>query len=123
MSCLKWQGRVHNRQLADIIWKAILKACSIPNSDVKFDELSKVALVRSQSNREDWHVVEGYDGDSCICTCGSSVQGNTCKHQIKLLTIGGMKETSILQQYGTLYGNMVRGMAFEKAKWPEVPLH
>ncbi|CAM6087283.1 unnamed protein product [Calypogeia fissa] len=98
---------VRNRYIKDIIWRAIIKARSIPDSYVSYDHEAKIALVRSQSKREDWHAVEGYDGHNCICTCGSSVQGNTCKHQIKLLRMGGMKETKILQVYGTQYGSML----------------
>ncbi|CAM6116731.1 unnamed protein product [Calypogeia fissa] len=62
------------------------------------------------------------DGNGCVCTCGSSVQGNTCKHQIKLLIMSGMKESKILSMYGTLYGTMVGGMAFEREKFPEGPV-
>ncbi|CAM6098660.1 unnamed protein product [Calypogeia fissa] len=119
MSCMKWQGRVRNRKIEDIIWKAILKARTIPDQDVTFEEDGNIALVRSQKNPENWHAVEGWAGNACVCTCGSSVQGNTCKHQIKLLLLSGMGESKILHIYGTLYGTMVGGLAFEKAAWPE----
>ncbi|CAM6089789.1 unnamed protein product [Calypogeia fissa] len=118
MSCLKWQGRVRNRKIEDIIWKAIVKARSIPTCDVKFGEDGNIAFVRSQKKPEEWHVVEGYETQSCVCTCGSSIQGNTCKHQIKLLRMGGMKEAKILHTYGTLYGTMMGGLAYERAKFP-----
>ncbi|CAM6084305.1 unnamed protein product [Calypogeia fissa] len=119
---MKWQGQVRNRKIKDIIWKAILKVRTIPHQDVKFEEDGNVAFVRSHKHPENWLVVEGWDGNGCVCTCGSSVQGNTCKHQIKLLIMSGMKESKILSMYGTLYGTMVGGMAFERAKFPEGPV-
>ncbi|CAM6123367.1 unnamed protein product [Calypogeia fissa] len=119
ISCLKWQGRVRNCKIEDIIWKAIVKARSIPDADVTYGEDDNVAFVRSQKKPDEWHIVEGYETSSCVCTCGSSIQGiNTCKHQIKLLRMGGMKEAKILHTYGTLFGTMMGGLAFERAKFP-----
>lgn len=86
MSCMKWQGRVRNRKIEDIIWKAILKARNISDADVKYEEDGTVAFVRSQKKPQEWHVREGYLGDTCICTWGSSTQGNTCKHQVRSIS-------------------------------------
>jgi hypothetical protein len=50
---MKWQGRVRNRKIEDIIWKTILKARNISVADVKYEEDGTIAFVRSQKKPEE----------------------------------------------------------------------
>ncbi|KAL3684614.1 hypothetical protein R1sor_002636 [Riccia sorocarpa] len=71
----------------------------------------KLALVSSQSRELCFHEVQNWDKDNCSCTCGLSVQGNVCKHQIKcLLTLGGHTEVQLLHRLGTKWGTSCGGL-------------
>ncbi|CAM6099313.1 unnamed protein product [Calypogeia fissa] len=98
MSCMKWQRRIRNRKIENYVWEAILKARDIPDDDVAFFDESDTAMVRSQTPppQAEWHVLENYGSEAFVCTCESSVQGNTCKHQMKILKMQGMQEIDLL---------------------------
>lgn len=85
MDNLKWQGAVRNKKIEDIVWAAIHKARTIPDADVRFEEDGDIARVRSQTPpHEEWHALENYMQEECVCSCGQGLQGNTCKHQVIL---------------------------------------
>lgn len=72
------------KKIEDIVWAAIIGACSICNEDVTFIEDDTMALVKSLSSPDgDTHVVEKFMGEDCFCTCGFGTHGNTCKHQVR----------------------------------------
>ncbi|KAL3687775.1 hypothetical protein R1sor_014084 [Riccia sorocarpa] len=71
----------------------------------------KMALVSSQSRNLCFHKVNGWDKDICTCTCGSSLQGNVCKHQINcLLFLEGFSEVDLQRRLGTHWGTISGGL-------------
>ncbi|KAL3681360.1 hypothetical protein R1sor_024316 [Riccia sorocarpa] len=111
---LKQQGQVRNRIVVKFILAAIKKAREIPDSHVipcPPREGLRMALVSSQSRPLCLHEVYGWDRNTCSCACGFSVQGNTCKHQIKcLVMLGGMSEVDLLNRLGTKWGSNSGGV-------------
>ncbi|KAL3696491.1 hypothetical protein R1sor_010567 [Riccia sorocarpa] len=111
---LKRQGHIRNRIVAKFVATAIRKARDIPDSNVipctPRDGVS-LALVTSKSGHLSFHEVQGWEKDTCSCTCGLSVQGNVCKHQIKcLLLLGGFSEPVLLQRLGLQWGSSCGGI-------------
>lgn len=86
-SRVKWQGRIRNRKIEEQVWNTIHRARAIPDCDVILmqHEGQKIARVKSVSIAGKEHLVVNYDKDTCTCTCGLSVQGNSYKHQVFLL--------------------------------------
>ncbi|CAM6104900.1 unnamed protein product [Calypogeia fissa] len=126
----RW-GRVRNKNIENYVWAAILRAREIPDTDVTFFPDSDTAMVRSQTPpMVEWHVLERYNYENCICTCDSSVQGNTCKHQVKILLMKGMKEIDVLHKFGTRVGSICAptnefelplfGEKYEDVEMPEI---
>ncbi|KAL3694150.1 hypothetical protein R1sor_007801 [Riccia sorocarpa] len=107
---LKQQGHIRNRIVGKLVIKAIKRARDIPDSHVipcPPQNGMKMALVSSQSRNLCFHEVNGWDKDICTCTCGSSIQGNVCKHQIKcLLFLGGFSEVDLQRRLGTHWGTI-----------------
>lgn len=87
MSCMKWQGRVRNKNIENYVWAAILKARNIPDEHVIWLSDGKSAQVRSQTEGKGGsHMVQDYESPHCLCTCSQAVQGNMCKHQVMSLS-------------------------------------
>ncbi|KAL3688439.1 hypothetical protein R1sor_014748 [Riccia sorocarpa] len=94
-------------------WHATLKQYLRGSRKVKSARRNgmKMALVSSQSRNLCFHEVNGWDKDICTCTCGSSIQGNVCKHQIKrLLFLGGFSEVDLQRRLGTHWGTISGGL-------------
>ncbi|KAL3675587.1 hypothetical protein R1sor_025535 [Riccia sorocarpa] len=109
---LKQQGHLRNRIVASLVIAAIRKARDIPITDViqcVEQNGKKIALVTSQSRRDCLHEVRGWDSDDCTCTCGFSIQGNACKHQIRCLMSAGYSEVELLHMLGTKWGTDAGG--------------
>lgn len=90
ISANKFQGRIANRTIEGHVHKCLNRAKAIPDEYVKLLEYGshKCASVRSTSSKYEGmkeHLVTDWDLDSCTCTCGYSLQGNSCKHQVRLL--------------------------------------
>ncbi|KAL3691667.1 hypothetical protein R1sor_005318 [Riccia sorocarpa] len=104
---LKQQGQTRNRIVASIVLAAIRKTRLIPNGHVipcPDQNGTKLCLVRSESKPSCLHQVCGWDTDICSCTCGFSIQGNVCKHQIKCLLVAGYSEVELLHMLGVKWG-------------------
>lgn len=70
------------------MWKSIHKAKAIADSDVIFMEHEGqcIAQVKSTSEEGKEHLFVNYNKDKCYCTCGMSQQGNSCKHQVRIIS-------------------------------------
>ncbi|KAL3679156.1 hypothetical protein R1sor_022112 [Riccia sorocarpa] len=109
---LKRQGRLRNNIVGRLVLAAILKAKSIPDSSVLEQsnvDGKEVAWIRSVSDPSRIHEVVGWNSDKGGCTCGWAVQGNVCKHQIKILLMAGYTEMELLSKLGIKYGTISGG--------------
>lgn len=87
MSANKFQGRLRNRTVEQHVHKCLNRAKAIPDHFVSLFESgsSQCASVKSMSTKYTTfkeHVVTDWNWDACQCTCGYSVKGNACKHQV-----------------------------------------
>ncbi|KAL3687890.1 hypothetical protein R1sor_014199 [Riccia sorocarpa] len=109
---LKRQGRLRNNIVGRLVLAAILKAKSIPDSSVLEQsnvDGKEVVWIRSVSDPSRIHEVVGWNSDKGGCTCGWAVQGNVCKHQIKILLMAGYTEMELLSKLGIKYGTVSGG--------------
>ncbi|KAL3701153.1 hypothetical protein R1sor_019175 [Riccia sorocarpa] len=109
---LKRQGRLRNNIVGRLVLASIIKAKDMPDSNV-LDQSTvdgkEVAWVRSGSDPSRIHEVVGWNSDKGGCSCGWAVQGNVCKHQIKVLLLAGYTELELLKKLGIKYGTVAGG--------------
>lgn len=84
-----------------IVESSVARALKIPDADVRYPRIAHVpscglfAHVRSQSKREIWHEVFNAQSGWACCTCDWAVQGNICKHQLKVMLMEGGPVSSL----------------------------
>jgi hypothetical protein len=85
-SLRKEGGFVDNKKKQDTVVSALLRARSIPETDVTLPTFAGgPAFVTSQTHRHLRYIVYNPEIEMACCNCVHAQRGNICKHQVKVL--------------------------------------
>jgi hypothetical protein len=104
---------IDNNKMQAIVVGSIIKARTIPDSDVSLLEYDGWrAWVVSSDSRQLFYTMHNPTTDLASCTCVHTQRGNICKHQLKVLQMLhlDLAEATIARYSGRTPGNLNSGI-------------
>ncbi|MCO5601561.1 hypothetical protein L7F22_055684 [Adiantum nelumboides] len=105
---LKEAGFKRNFKVMDVIKNSLARALEILDENVGFyGDDPRHARVFSMTKQLHFYLIRNADMEWATCDCDWALRGNLCKHQVKVMILGGISIETILHRGIDMYNTMV----------------
>ncbi|MCO5608161.1 hypothetical protein L7F22_062367 [Adiantum nelumboides] len=105
---LKEAGFKRNFKVMDVIKNSLARALEIPDENVGFyGDDPRHARVFSMTKQLHFYLIHNADMEWANCDCDWALRENLCKHQVKVMILGGISIETILHRGIDMYNTMV----------------